>query len=109
MADSIPESNGLILRTGRGTVLHTGDWKIDPTPVIAPPTDEAKLRALGDDGCLALLGDSTNAVREGRSPSETDVAKTRAEWIGSARGRVGVTTFASSGARMRSVALGAAA
>ena len=58
-------------------MLHTGDWKIDPTPVIGPPTDEAKLRALGDAGCLALIGDSTNAVREGRSPSETDVAQDR--------------------------------
>src|SRR3954453_2698096 len=108
MAHSIPESNGLILRTRHGTVLHTGDWKIDPTPVIEPPTDEAKLRALGDDGCLALLGDSTNAVRDGRSPSETDVAKTLAELIASARGRVGVTTFASNVARIRSVALAAA-
>ncbi len=71
MAHSIPESNGLIIRTALGTVLHTGDWKIDPTPVLGPPTDEPKLRALGDEGCLALVGDSTNAVREGRSPSET--------------------------------------
>jgi ribonuclease J len=109
MAHSIPESNGLILRTRLGTVLHTGDWKIDPTPVIDPPTDETKLRALGNAGCLALLGDSTNAVREGRSPSETDVAKTLAELIASARGRVGVTTFASNVARIRSVALAAAA
>src|SRR5215212_4910726 len=109
MADSIPESNGLILRTRLGTVLHTGDWKIDPTPVIGAPTDETKLRALGDDGCLALIGDSTNAVREGRSPSETDVAKTLAELIASAHGRVGVTTFASNVARIRSVALAAAA
>ena len=81
MAHSIPESNGLIIRTPLGAVLHTGDWKIDPTPVIGPPTDEAKLRALGDEGCLALIGDSTNAVREGRSPSETDVAKSLAELI----------------------------
>jgi ribonuclease J len=109
MAHSIPESNGLILRTPHGTVLHTGDWKIDPTPVIGPPTDEAKLRALGDEGCLVLLGDSTNAVREGRSPSETDVAKTLAELIASAPGRVGVTTFASNVARIRSVAEAAAA
>ena len=78
VAHSIPESNALIIRTPLGTVLHTGDWKIDPTPVIGPPTDEAKLRALGDEGCLALIGDSTNAVREGRSPSEADVAKTLA-------------------------------
>ncbi len=104
MAHSIPESNGLIIRTRHGAVLHTGDWKIDPTPVIGPPTDEAKLRALGDAGCLALIGDSTNAVREGRSPSETDVAKVLAELIRTAPGRVGVTTFASNVARIRSVA-----
>src|SRR5262249_10973412 len=52
MAHSIPESNGLIIRTRLGRILHTGDWKIDPTPVLGPPTDTAKLRALGDEGCL---------------------------------------------------------
>jgi ribonuclease J len=109
MAHSIPESNGLIIRTAHGAVLHTGDWKIDPKPVIGPPTDEAKLRALGAEGCLALLGDSTNATREGRSPSETDVAKTLAELIKSAPARVAVTTFASNVARMRAVAEAAAA
>ncbi len=55
-------------------MLHTGDWKIDPTPVIGLPTDAARLAAIGDEGVLALVGDSTNAVREGRSPSEADVA-----------------------------------
>jgi ribonuclease J len=109
MAHSIPESNGLIIRTRLGTVLHTGDWKIDPTPIIEPPTDEAKLRALGNEGCLALIGDSTNAVREGRSPSETDVAKSLAELIRTARARVAVTTFASNVARIRAVAEAAAA
>jgi ribonuclease J len=104
MAHSIPESNGLIIHTELGTVLHTGDWKIDPTPVIGPPTDEAKLRALGEAGCLALIGDSTNAVRDGRSPSETDVAKALAELIRSAPRRVAVTTFASNVARLRAVA-----
>ncbi len=104
MAHSIPESNGLIIRTALGTVLHTGDWKIDPTPVIGLPTDERKLRALGDAGCLALIGDSTNAVREGRSPSESDVAKSLAELIRNAPKRVAVTTFASNVARLRAVA-----
>jgi ribonuclease J len=109
MAHSIPESNGLIIRTGLGAVLHTGDWKIDTTPVLGPPTDEAKLRALGNEGCLALIGDSTNAVREGRSPSEMEVAKTLAELIRTAPGRVAVTTFASHVGRLRSVARAAAA
>ncbi|HEX3162935.1 MAG TPA: ribonuclease J [Pseudolabrys sp.] len=104
MAHSIPESNALIIRTPGGTVLHTGDWKIDPTPILGDRTDEKKLRALGEEGCLALVGDSTNAVREGRSPSEADVGKTIAEIIKNARGRVAVTTFASNVGRLRSVA-----
>ena len=104
MAHSIPEANALIIRTAAGTVLHTGDWKIDPTPILKDPTDEKKLRALRDEGCLAVVGDSTNAVREGQSPSETDVARTIAELVKSARGRVAVTTFASNVARLRAVA-----
>jgi ribonuclease J len=109
VAHSIPESNALIIRTRLGTVLHTGDWKIDPTPVIGPPTDEAKLRALGSEGVLAVVGDSTNAIREGRSPSETDVARTLANLIATAPSRVAVTTFASNVARIRSAALAARA
>jgi ribonuclease J len=109
MAHSIPESNGLIIRTTLGTVFHTGDWKLDPTPVIGEPTDERKLRALGQEGCLALIGDSTNAVREGRSPSEADVARTLSELIRAAPARVAVTTFASNVARLRAVAEAAAA
>ena len=104
MAHSIPEANALIIRTPAGTVLHTGDWKIDPTPILKDPTDEKKLRALRDEGCLAVVGDSTNAVREGQSPSETDVARTIADLVKSARGRVAVTTFASNVARLRAVA-----
>jgi ribonuclease J len=104
VAHSIPESNALIIRTKLGTVLHTGDWKLDPTPVIGPPTDEAKLRDLGDAGCLAVIGDSTNAVREGRSRSERDVANSLKELISSAPKRVAVTTFASHVARIRAVA-----
>jgi ribonuclease J len=104
VAHSIPESNALAIRTPAGTVLHTGDWKIDLTPVIGVPTDTAKLTALGDAGVLALIGDSTNAVREGRSPSEKDVAKTLAELIRTAPRRVAVTTFASHVGRLRAVA-----
>jgi ribonuclease J len=109
VAHSIPESNALIIRTQHGNVLHTGDWKLDPTPVIGAPTDEAKLRALGNEGCLALVGDSTNAVREGRSPSERDVARSLGEIIKSSRGRVAVTTFASNVARIHAVATAARA
>jgi ribonuclease J len=104
VAHSIPESNALAIRTPAGTVVHTGDWKIDPTPIVGGPTDAARLTALGDAGVLALIGDSTNAVREGRSPSETDVAKTLAELIRTAPRRVAVTTFASHVGRLRAVA-----
>jgi ribonuclease J len=104
VSHSIPESNALAIRTPAGTVLHTGDWKIDLTPVLGAPTDSAKLKALGDAGVLALVGDSTNAVRDGRSPSESDVAKTLAELIRTAPRRVAVTTFASHVGRLRAVA-----
>ncbi len=104
MAHSIPEANALIIRTPLGNVLHTGDWKIDPTPVLGDRTDEAKLRALGEAGCLAVIGDSTNAVRDGRSPSEADVARSMTDLIKNARGRVAVTTFASNVGRLRAVA-----
>jgi ribonuclease J len=104
VAHSIPESTALAIRTPAGLVVHTADWKIDPSPIIGPPTDEARLKALGDEGVLALVCDSTNVLREGESPSERDVAKTLAWLIGEAKGRVVVTTFASNVARLRSAA-----
>ena len=104
VAHSIPESNALAIRTPAGTVLHTGDWKIDPTPLVGAVTDAARLTALGNEGVLALVGDSTNAIREGRSPSEADVAKTIAELVRTAPARVAVTTFASHVDRIRAVA-----
>src|SRR6188472_1157073 len=104
VAHSIPESHALAIHTAVGTVLHTGDWKIDPTPIIGLPTDERRLRELGDAGVLALIGDSTNAVRDGRSPSETEVAATITKLVKAAKGRVAVTTFASNVARVKAVA-----
>jgi len=104
MAHSIPEANALFIRTPHGNVLHTGDWKLDPTPVVGLPTDEAKLRRLGEEGVLAVVGDSTNAVRDGRSPSEADVSRTLAQLIAEAPARVAVAAFASNVARVRSVA-----
>jgi ribonuclease J len=104
VAHSIPESHALAIHTSAGIVLHTGDWKIDPTPIIGRPTDEKRLRELGDEGVLALIGDSTNAVRDGRSPSEAEVAKTITELVKAAKGRVAVTTFASNVARLKAVA-----
>jgi len=109
VAHSIPESHALAIRTPLGLVVHSGDWKLDATPIIGVPTDEARFRALGKEGVRALVCDSTNAVREGQSPSESDVAKTLAEIVREAKGRVAVTTFASNVARMRGAALAAAA
>ena len=109
VAHSIPESNALAIRTPLGLVVHTGDWKLDATPVLGATTDEAKFRALGAEGVRAVICDSTNAVREGQSPSETDVANSLAEIVATANGRVAITTFASNVARIRSAALAAAA
>ena len=104
VAHSIPEAHALAIHTDAGIVLHTGDWKIDPAPTLGPPTDEKRLRELGEQGVLALIGDSTNAVRDGRSPSEADVARTIIELVKTAKGRVAVTTFASNVARNKAVA-----
>lgn len=104
MAHSIPESCALAIRTSLGTVLHSGDWKIDDAPGIGKPTDAERLAAIGAEGVLALVSDSTNILRDGVSPSEADVAKTLLEIIGKATGRVVVTTFASNVARIRAVA-----
>ena len=101
VAHSIPESSALAIRTPSGLVVHTADWKIEPTPIIGLPTDEARFRTLGDEGVLALIGDSTNILREGESPSERDVAKTLNSLIRNAKGRVIVTTFASNVSRLR--------
>ncbi|MDA9443450.1 beta-lactamase [Bradyrhizobium sp. CCBAU 51745] len=104
VAHSIPEAHALAIHTEAGLVLHTGDWKIDPTPTLGRPTDEKRLRELGEEGVLALIGDSTNAVRDGRSPSEAEVARTIIDLVKSAKGRVAVTTFASNVARIKAVA-----
>jgi ribonuclease J len=104
VAHSIPESCALAIRTAAGTVLHSGDWKTDPNPVVGLTTDEKRLKQIGDEGVLALVSDSTNIFREGSSPSEAEVGKALRELIASSPGRVAVTTFASNVARMRSVA-----
>ena len=109
VAHSIPEPNALAITTKLGTVIHSGDWKIDPDPVIGGPIDEARLRAIGAEGCRALVCDSTNAMREGVSPSEAGVAETLKELIAKAPKRVAVTCFASNLARIRSVAEAAVA
>ena len=109
MAHSIPESCALAIRTPAGLVLHSGDWKIDPAPGVGLPTDEARLKEIGDEGVLAMISDSTNIMRDGQSPSEADVAATLEDVMRHAKGRVVVTTFASNVARIRAVALAAQA
>jgi ribonuclease J len=104
MSHSIPEPSAVVIRTPLGTALHTGDWKLDETPLTSAPTDSVRLKALGEDGLTALICDSTNAVRDGVSPSEADVAVTLARLIREAPQLVAVTTFASNVARIGSVA-----
>lgn len=106
---SIPEPLSLAITSPLGTVIHTGDWKLDPAPEIGPMTDEARFRTLGDAGVLALVCDSTNALREGISPSEQDVGAGLKEIIEKAPGRVAVTTFSSNVGRVRSIAEAASA
>ena len=107
MAHSIPEAQALVITTPYGVLLHTGDWKLDPTPLIGPPTDEAALAALGDAGVLAMICDSTNAMVEGHSGSESEVRQSLAVLIRGLTGRVAVTCFSSNVARFESVALAA--
>ncbi len=109
VAHSIPEAQALVIRTQFGTVLHTGDWKLDPSPMIGPPTDEAAFAALGAEGVLAMVCDSTNAMVEGHSGSEAEVRRTLAALIRELPGRVAVTCFASNVARVELIALAARA
>ena len=104
MSHSIPEPNALAIRTPLGTVIHTGDWKIDHAPGIGKSIDVKRLRELGDEGVRALVCDSTNALRDGRSPSESEVAAELGKIIAAAPHRVAVTLFSSNVARIKAVA-----
>ena len=92
---SIPEPTALLIETEQGRVLHSGDWKIDRTPVLGQGMDEKRLREIGAKGVDVLVCDSTNVLREGHSPSEKDVAERITEIVKQATGRVAITTFAS--------------
>lgn len=107
VAHSIPEPVSLAITTPAGTVIHTGDWKIDAAPSLGADTDAAALRRHGDKGVLALICDSTNATRPGISPTETEVSESLADIIANARGRVAITTFSSNVGRIRSIAFAA--
>ncbi|MBM3583046.1 MAG: ribonuclease J [Alphaproteobacteria bacterium] len=100
LTHSIPEPNAVVIRTAAGTVMHTGDWKIDPTPLVGATTDEAALKRLGDEGVLAMVCDSTNALRAGVSGSEAEVRASLVELVRGRTGRVAIATFASNVARL---------
>lgn len=101
---SIPEMNGAIINTEYGRIMHTGDWKIDPDPVIGETTDEKRLRGYGDEGVLCMVCDSTNVLNEGHSGSEGDLLDSLTEIIGEQKKFVAVTTFASNVARIDTIA-----
>ena len=103
LTHSIPEPNALAIDTPLGTLLHTGDWKIDPDPQLGDQTDVDALTRLGDDGVLAMICDSTNVFVEGESGSEGVVRENLIKLIGGLTGRVAVTTFASNVARVATV------
>lgn len=100
LTHSIPEPNGLIIRTPTGAVLHTGDWKIDPDPLIGSSTDVAALEALGEEGVLAMVCDSTNVFTEGESGSEAGVKENLTKLVGEQKGKVAIAAFASNVARL---------
>ena len=103
LTHSILEPNGLKISTPAGTILHTGDWKCDPNPLIGNKIDIEKLKKIGDDGVLAMICDSTNVFSIGRAGSEMDVRKNMLNIIQRLKKRIIVTSFASNVARMESV------
>ncbi len=104
LTHSIPEPNAVVVRTPAGTVLHTGDWKIDPEPLIGELTDEAALTALGDGGIDAMVCDSTNALVDGHSRSEGELRRSLAEVVARYPKRVAMACFASNIARLETAA-----
>ena len=103
LAHSIPEMNALLIDTPFGRVFHTGDWKLDDTPVIGEPASAATLKAIGKKGVLALMGDSTNVFNEEASGSEASVRADLETFVGAADRRVLITTFASNAARLQTL------
>jgi len=109
LTHSAPEMQALVIRTELGNVLHTGDWKFDHDPMIGEAPDEERLKAYGDEGILALIGDSTNVFSPGTSGSEGDLRKSMIQLIGQCKKMVAVTTFASNVARIETIARAATA
>lgn len=109
LTHSIPEPNALAIRTPHGTLMHTGDWKFDPDPLIGETTNFTALEDLGREGVLAMIGDSTNVFSEGEAGSEADVRGALTAVISKCTGRVAVGCFASNLARVESIARAAEA
>jgi ribonuclease J len=103
LTHSIPEPNAVVIRTGAGTVLHTGDWKLDPDPLVGPSTDEKALLRAGEEGVLAMVCDSTNVLVPGTSGSEASVRENLIELVGRMEKRVAVAAFASNVARLETI------
>ena len=103
LTHSILEPNGLSIKTPLGTILHTGDWKIDPNPLIGNKIDEDKLKKIGDEGVSAMICDSTNIFSPGRAGSESDVRDSLLRIMELKTKRILVTSFASNVARMESI------
>jgi ribonuclease J len=103
LTHSMPEPNACIVRSPLGTIFHTGDWKFDPDPVVGEPSDIAALKALGEEGVLASIGDSTNVFVSGSSGSEAEILGNLSEMIGNCNGRVAVACFASNVARLKTI------
>lgn len=101
---SIPEPTSLAIKTPLGKVIHTGDWKIDHAPSLGPLTDENRFKELGDEGILAIMCDSTNAMRGGESPTEQSISANLRKVIEDSPGRVAITSFSSNVGRIRSIA-----
>lgn len=103
LTHSAPEMQALMIRTDAGNVLHTGDWKFDPSPIVGKKSDQEALKACGDEGVLALVCDSTNVFNEGTSGSEGDVRESLVDIIAGCPKMVVVTTFASNLARLDTI------
>ncbi len=100
---SVPESSAILIETPLGKVLHSGDWNLDPSPVLGAPTDSELFKQIGQDGLLAYVGDSTNAGVDGFSGSESDVSKGLADVFKTCEQRIVVTMFASNVGRIKSI------
>ena len=109
MTHSIPEPTSLVIRTPAGTVVHTGDWKLDPDPLLSGPADLETLRRVGNEGVLAVVGDSTNVFTKGHSGSEAEVRANLIGLLGRYSGRIAIGCFATNVARVESIALAAEA